>query len=320
MAHGTLRRTVQKMPVATGFDKNVYERYRDDCIALVVRSALSRPGDASRACALKWSSVGWLPDWAPVEFPDAGWDWASLSANLAIGLGVIERTIHALPWGARAVSWRRDVTSESVADHPDIPWDREVLRARQIDIDGDDDKKGGHHAAVNTVQYIHDAARAGMLDPDFVRRNLDAAGLDFRLLSRVPCLHDIAIEHPDLPWDWCAVAIYADIDRFVDRPDLFEARYMLPRQFPSARVLTKARSIATIQRAVRRWLARRESAAATIQSGWRRARFDPDLKIGRKFIADIAKTWGKHRKRERPVDMWHSERDPSSCGVQWCKS
>ena len=257
----------------------------------------------ARACAAAWSPRRWVPTWAIEAFPNAGWDWAELSSNVsAISLEFILKTRDSLPWCWYDVSGRDDVTREIVSFAPEAPWNASVLRDRGLipRARGEARRDGALARGVSPreiVDRIDRDAAAGRVDIDRVRRHIDLP-LDFQTLSKFPELNDLIIERPDRPWDWTRVSIYADADRFLQRPDLFDARYLVVPHV-SARAVERVAAARVIVSAFRRRRARRVEAATVIQHAWRAARLDPSFMICRTHLARTGAMWGLvgHKRR-----------------------
>ena len=244
--------------------------------------------------AAEWSARRWLPQWVPETYPHAGWDWAALSSNVnAMSIAFIMKTRETLPWDWYRVSGRPDVTARVVACYSGAPWDAAVLIERGVApapanaVVADDDDDDDDDAAV-----VRREAYAGRANEARIRRCIDALEpSDFDLLSPFTELHGLAIERADKPWNWTTVSIYADLERFAERPDLFNAKYIaVPvASEDAARRFAAARAIA---RACRVWCDRRNAAARTIQAAWVHARLDPDRAMCRRFMRRAASEWG----------------------------
>lgn len=207
-----------------------------------------------------------------------------------------------------------DVTS---SDDPatDVDEDAEVGMAMGTGgrADGEEDDLQLVDSAL--VSLIHTAARSGNVDADLVRRNVHLP-LDFGELSSCSELHDLAIDRPDLGWDWVRASIYATVDRFIDRPDLFDAQYMVVTTLgfdaSGCRRLSR-RMCATIaiQCACRRWKARRELSARKIQRAWKTATLDPDSAMCRQRLRRMSCAWGMRGSSAH--DLIHSRPAGDEC-------
>jgi len=243
--------------------------------------------------AKAWSVRSWVPAWAVREYPHAGWDFDKLSCNPAMSLAFIEETALLLPWNWKTLSMRADVTGTTPAKYPGIPWGRTLLglqaRRARIDLNA--------HTGIRSdaspeeiVNFVHMRADIGRADPDLVRRNLHLP-FNFRKLSSCAELHDLAIEFPAIGWDWTIVSIHASLDRFMDRPDLFDPRRMCFPGRLSAGAHRRIQAAVVVQCAWRKHRSRQVAACMRIQRAWTRARCDPNFAVCRKRIADLARKW-----------------------------
>ncbi len=67
------------------------------------------------------------------RFPDADWDWCSLSSNPNITLEYIDKHPH-LPWVFYSIMVNPNLTVDYIEDHPEKPWDWTTL-SRILPVD-----------------------------------------------------------------------------------------------------------------------------------------------------------------------------------------
>lgn len=265
-----------------------------DMLERLIRQTL---GDESNKYAPEtakaWSTRSWVPMWAVREYPQAGWDFDKLSCNLAMSLAFIEDTALCLPWNWKSLSMRSDVTGTTPEKYPGIPWGHTLLRLHPQCAQWLSTAPTGvctDASPEEIVRFVHRRAELGRADPDLVRRNMHLP-FNFRKLSSCAELHDLAIEFPGIGWDWTIVSIHASLDRFIDRPDLFDPRRLC---FPG-RLSTHARrriqAAVVVQCAWRKHRSQQVAACMRIQRAWTRARCDPNFAVCRKRIADLAQKW-----------------------------
>ena len=267
---------------------------RTDMIARIVHAVCDGPVSRAKVVTRAWSSRGWVPEWAVEQYPNIGWNWDALSSNSeAMSLSFVAKTAQTLPWRWECVSARPDVDSRSIADHPSIPWNAAVLHLNDIVCDhvNCDPFTSRVMNVDDMVNYVHKQAKMRTINPDLVRRNMHLP-FNYRLLSDCSLLHDLAIEFPDLGWDWTVVAIYAHVDRFVDHPDLFDPEFLITGRHISPHGSRRICAAVAIQCAYRCWRARRFAACLRIQRAWTKARYDPDHAMCRARLTTFASVWG----------------------------
>jgi hypothetical protein len=264
------------------------------------------------------------------EFENIDWDWNTIetrvtSQNLPMILNkpvswprlsarmkfeCIETHIDSAPWCFKTISQRPDLEKGFVRKHADRPWPSSTLTWSGAVEESIADEDGIH------AREVWQSMSSTCISPEFLRHHIDKEW-DFRKLGKHnpdACIQ--VMMDPHKPWDYDEIA-WSGSQNVVD----FAIRY--PHQpFPTwkisfmatletvslnpqynwdwSKVFTKwqqgdsvksTRAAIVIQSSWRRVMAKKRVAALTIWNAYIRAKYDPNYRMCKSFIARQTKEY-----------------------------